>query len=208
MGEYGGATVLFDMDGVLVDSGSSIREGVTAWSKERGLDPATVLEHAHGRTDHDLVRIVAPHLDPVEEAERIQAQEIAHDATVRAMPGAADLLAQMKSQSRSWAVVTSAGRTLALSRLSTLGLPVPRVLVTADDVRTGKPDPGPYLLGAERVGADPSGCVVVEDSPNGTAAGLAAGMAVVAVATTVDPGELARATAVVADVSAAARLLL
>src|SRR5699024_6382541 len=104
VGEYSGATVLFDMDGELVDSGSSIREGVTAWSRERGLDPATVLEHAHGRTDHDLVRIVAPHLDPAVEAERIQAQEIAHDTTVRAMPGAADLLAQMRSRGRSWAV--------------------------------------------------------------------------------------------------------
>lgn len=208
MGEYSGATVLFDMDGVLVDSGSSIREGVTAWSRERGLDPATVLEHAHGRTDHDLVRIVAPHLDPAVEAERIQAQEIAHDTTVRAMPGAADLLAQMRSRGRSWAVVTSAGRALALSRLSTLGLSVPRALVTADDVKTGKPDPGPYLLGAERAGVEPSVCVVVEDSPNGVAAGLAAGMPVVAVATTSEPGELAHATAVVPDVPAAARLLL
>ncbi|WP_017608748.1 HAD-IA family hydrolase [Nocardiopsis xinjiangensis] len=208
MGEYVGAAVLFDMDGVLVDSGSSIREGVTAWARERFLDPAHVLEHAHGRTDHDLARIVAPHLDPAEEAERIQAQEIAHGATVRAMPGAAGLLTEMETRGRSWAVVTSAGRTLALSRLSTLGLPAPRVLVTAEDVEAGKPDPGPYLLGAERVGADPSVCVVVEDSPNGVAAGAAAGMAVVAVATTTGPGELAQATAVVPDVSTAASLLL
>ncbi|MBE3000869.1 HAD-IA family hydrolase [Nocardiopsis sp. HNM0947] len=208
MGEYGDAVVLFDMDGVLVDSGSSIREGLTAWSRERGLDTATVLEHAHGRTDRDLAGLVAPHLDTAEEAERIQEHEIAHDATVRAMPGAVDLLTEMEARGRTWAVVTSAGRTLALSRLSTLGLPEPRVLVSADDVEAGKPDPGPYLLGAERVGAPPADCVVVEDSPNGAAAGVAAGMAVVAVATMSDPGELEHATTVVADVPAAARLLL
>ncbi|WP_017612343.1 HAD hydrolase-like protein, partial [Nocardiopsis salina] len=108
MGEYGDAAVLFDMDGVLVDSGSSIREGLTAWSRERGLDPAAVLEHAHGRTDRDLVEVVAPHLDRAEEAERIEAHEAAHDATVRAMPGAVDLLTEMEARGRAWAVVTSA----------------------------------------------------------------------------------------------------
>ncbi|WP_017612342.1 HAD-IA family hydrolase, partial [Nocardiopsis salina] len=80
--------------------------------------------------------------------------------------------------------------------------------VTADDVAAGKPDPGPYLLGAERVGAPPADCVVVEDSPNGAAAGVAAGMPVVAVATTSDPAELTHATAVVPDVPTAGRLLL
>lgn len=208
MDTYGEATVLFDMDGVLVDSGESIHLGLGAWAVERGLDPASVREYAHGRTDADLVRIVAPHLDPVGEAERVQAHEIAHGATVRAMPGARELLTELTARGRIWAVVTSAGSTLARARLSSLGLPMPKILVTADDVTDGKPDPGPYLLGAERTGTDPTHCVVVEDSPNGVRAGLAAGMSVIAVTTTTDAAELAHATTVVTNTVAVAPLLL
>lgn len=208
MGAYGEATVLFDMDGVLVDSGESIARGLTAWALERGLDVDTVFAHAHGRTDADLVRLVAAHLDPHEESKRIEAHENEHNGTVRAVPGALDLLTGLHAQGRSWAVVTSAGRELARARLEATGMPLPQVLVGADDIDEGKPHPAPYLRGAERMGLAPERCVVVEDSPNGVRAGLAAGMPVVAVATTTDPAHLDHATHVVDDVPAAARLLL
>ncbi|MGW8527257.1 MULTISPECIES: HAD-IA family hydrolase [Nocardiopsidaceae] len=208
MGGYDGATVLFDLDGVLVDSMESVRAGLTAWAAERGLDVDEVLEHSHGRTDIGLARLVAPHLDPVEEARRIEAHEAAAGDGVRALPAALGLLTELDARGRPWAVVTSGGDRIARSRLGTAGLPFPRVLVTADDVTEGKPDPEPYLLGAERMGVSPQRCVVVEDSPNGASAGIAAGMPVLAVATTSPPAELAHATTVVADLAAVARLLL
>ncbi|PDP87865.1 HAD family hydrolase [Glycomyces fuscus] len=208
MGGYDEATVLFDLDGVLVDSTASIRAGLTAWAVERGLDVATVLEHHHGRTDAGLVRLVAPHLDPVAEAPRIEAHEAAAGDGVRAVPGARELLAALDAQGRPWAIVTSGSDRIARSRIGTAGLPLPRVLVTADQVAEGKPHPAPYLLGAERMGAAPGRCVVVEDSASGVRSGLDAGMPVVAVASTTDPGELAHATTVVEDLAAVAALLL
>jgi len=208
VGDYDGATVLFDLDGVLVDSTESIRAGLTAWADERGLDVAEVLEHSHGRTDHGLVRLVAPHLDPAAEAKRIEAHEAAAGDGVRAVPAALGLLTELDARGRPWAVVTSGGDRIARARIGTAGLPFPRVLVTADDVTEGKPHPEPYLLGAGRMGAVPGACVVVEDSPAGARAGIAAGMPVLAVASTTDPADLAHATTVVEDLAAVARLLL
>ncbi|RKS05106.1 sugar-phosphatase [Nocardiopsis sp. Huas11] len=208
VGDFGGATVLFDLDGVLVDSETAIREGLLAWARERDLDPALVLGHSHGRTNAGLVALVAPHLDPETEDLVIEGHEAARGDTVRAMPGAHDLVAALAADGRPWAVVTSGSRRIATARIAAAGLPVPGVLVTADDVTEGKPRPEPYLLGAERMGAEPSACVVVEDSPGGTDAGLAAGMPVVAVASTTARAELARATTVVDDLADVARLLL
>ena len=79
-----------------------------------------------------------------------------------------------------WAVVTSCAPDLARLRLSAVGLPIPEVVVTSDDVSNGKPAPDGYRLGAQRLGVDPAACVVFEDAPPGIAAGLAAGARVVA----------------------------
>ncbi|MFD6951477.1 HAD family hydrolase [Nocardiopsis sp. TSRI0078] len=208
MGVYDEMTVLFDLDGVLVDSAESIRSGLTAWAVERGLDVDAVLAHHHGRTDADLVRLLAPHLDPADEAPRIEAHEAAAGDGVRAVPGARELLAELDGRERPWAIVTSGGDRIAHSRIEAAGLPLPRVLVTADDVAEGKPHPGPYLLGAERMGAEPGRCVVVEDAASGVRAGLDAGMPVIAVASTTGPDDLAHASTVVEDLEAAAELLL
>ncbi|WP_160050913.1 MULTISPECIES: HAD-IA family hydrolase [unclassified Nocardiopsis] len=208
MGDYDGATVLFDLDGVLVDSSESVRAGLTAWARERGLDVDTVLADHHGRTDAGLVRLVAPHLDPVAEARRIEEHEAASGDGVRAVPGARELLAELDARGRPWAIVTSGGDRIAGARIATAGLPRPRVLVTADDVAEGKPHPEPYLLGAERMGTAPERCVVVEDSASGVRSGMAAGMPVVAVASTAAPADLAHATAVVDGLEAVAALLL
>ncbi|KOX22079.1 HAD-IA family hydrolase [Nocardiopsis sp. NRRL B-16309] len=208
MAEFGEATVLFDLDGVLVDSETAVREGLLAWARERDLDPARVLGHSHGRTNAGLVALVAPHLDPEAEDLVIEGHEAERGDTVRAMPGAHDLLAALRGRGRPWAVVTSGSRRIATARIAAAGLPLPGVLVTADDVTEGKPHPEPYLLGAERVGAAPSACVVVEDSPGGARAGLAAGMPVVAVASTTAREHLAHATTVVDDLSDVARLLV
>ena len=124
------------------------------------------------------------------------------------MPFARELLNALDGRGRPWAVVTSGGDRIAHARITTTGLPLPRVLVTADDVSEGKPHPAPYLLGAERMRVPPERCVVVEDSASGVRSGLDAGMPVVAVASTVAPTDLSHATTVVEDLEAVAGLLL
>ena len=86
----------------------------------------------------------------------------------------------------SWAVVTSAGRALAIARLKAVGLPLPAVLVTADDVSPGKPDPGGYLEAARRLSARPERCLIFEDAPVGVRAGISAGAMVIGMTTTFD----------------------
>jgi mannitol-1-/sugar-/sorbitol-6-phosphatase len=113
---------------------------------------------------------------------RIDALEAGDVADVTALPGAKALLAALPSDR--WAIVTSGNHLVATARIQAAGLPEPAVLVTADDVRRGKPDPEPYLLGAQRVGVDPARCLVVEDAPAGLAAARAAGMPAIGVTTT------------------------
>jgi sugar-phosphatase len=128
--------------------------------------------------------------------EQMLAQQAADTGDVRPTPGAHAALAALPDDR--WAIVTSGDRRLAKARIAAAGLPVPRVLVTSDDVRAGKPDPECYLLAAADLGAEPGRCLVVEDAPAGVAAGRAAGMAVLGLLTTYE--DLA-ATYVVADLS-------
>jgi sugar-phosphatase len=94
-----------------------------------------------------------------------------------------------------WAIVTSCTRALAAVRISAAGLPKPRHLVTSTDVKHGKPDPEPYLRGAQILGVLPSACVVMEDAPAGIRAGKAAGARVLALRTTASDAELQQAGA-------------
>ena len=186
--------VLFDCDGVLVDSGASIERAWRRWALERGLDGDAIVAVAHGRRTEDTMRELGLSGDLVAGVELLEGYEIADAPSVHAFPEAAALLAELPPGS--WAVVTSGTRALATSRLAAAGLPLPSVLVTADDVRAGKPDPEGYLEAARRLGCSPADCVVVEDAPAGVQAGLAAGMRVVGLATTHAPVELEAATLV------------
>lgn len=180
--------VLFDFDGVLVDSAAEVERAWGQWAGEYGLDPAMVLAHAHGVATVDTVRALLPDLDAAAEAARIEEREIAYAHRVSAYPGADTLLADLPEGS--WAIVTSGTHSLAAARLDAIGLPVPPVFVTADDVGAGKPAPDPYLLAARRLDVPPDQCVVVEDSPAGVLAGRSAGMPVIAVLTTHDAAQL------------------
>lgn len=175
--------VLFDMDGVLVDSTHVIARRLRAWARGHGLDPATVLAASHGRTLTDLVATVAPALDPQAEAAVLAAQEVVDAARVLPCPGAEAFAASLPRDA--WAVVTSAYRHVAEARLDAVGIARPEVLVSASDVARGKPDPEGYALAAARLGVEPRDCVVVEDAPAGVAAGRAAGCRVIGVAGTV-----------------------
>jgi HAD superfamily hydrolase (TIGR01509 family) len=192
--------VLSDLDGVLVDSGPQIERTWRSFAERHQLDPAYVLAESHGRRSVDLIRLVAPELDAQAEAARVEREEIERVNGLRALPGARELIASVPDGRL--AIVTSGSRPLALARLRAAGLPVPDVLVTAEDVEAGKPDPTPYLRAAELLGVEPAHSLVIEDAPAGVEAGVAAGMTVVAVTTTNDESALRGADAVVPDLHA------
>lgn len=180
--ELRGVALLFDLDGTLVDSTALITSAWTRWAREEGLARESFLGVAlHGRPARDIVHELVP--DREEGAlRRIMEIEASTPGGVRTLPGADRLVTHLGPGE--WAVVTSGSTRIAEPRLAALPAR-PRVVVTADDVRHGKPDPEPFLLAARRLGvADPSRCVVLEDAPAGLAAAGAAGMRSVAVTTT------------------------
>jgi len=192
--------LLFDLDGVLIDSTNCIIRHWATWAGQHGLDVSDVMKVAHGLRTIETMRLVAPHLDIEAEAERHAAREIADTDGIVAIEGALQLLESLPGDA--WAVVTSGGAELATARLRRAGLPVPGILVTADDVLHGKPAPDPYLLGAERLGVAVPQCVVVEDAPAGLQSARAAGMRAIGVASTHSREELHRATVIVERLSA------
>ena len=180
--------VLFDLDGVLVDSRATVEEAWGRFAARHGLDPEHVIANCHGRRTVDLIRLVAPHLDADGEAFLIEQEEVSSAGPIRALPGARELLETVPADR--FAIVTSGSRPLAVARLRAAGLPVPAVLVTAEDVERGKPDPAGYLSAAAQLGVEPARSLVVEDSPAGVDAGLSARMNVIAVLTTNDESAL------------------
>jgi len=191
--------VIFDLDGVLVDSMVVIERHWRQWAIQHNFDAAEIMRVAHGRRTVETIRLVAPHLDAEVEAARFEAGEAFDTDGLVRIDGAARLVRSLPRSS--WAVATSGTRDVAMTRLRHTGLPMPTVLVTADDVKRGKPDPEAYLLASERLGVAPEGCVVVEDAPAGVEAAHAAGMRVIAVATTHAQEKLESADTVVARLS-------
>jgi len=181
--------VLFDMDGVLVDSKAVIERVLQRWAERRGLDREAMLHLPHGQKTSDTVRDVAPHLNLAEEVAWLDAEEERDLAGIVEVRGAAKLVSALAPDE--WALVTSAGRDLAGMRLSAAHVPLPRTIVSGESVKRGKPDPEGYLMGARLLGRKPEECVVLEDAPAGIKAGLAAGMRVIGVATTYDRARLA-----------------
>ena len=172
-----GAAVLFDCDGVLVDSDDSVTAAWSRWAVEHGLLPAEVVAVVHGRRSADTVAALLAEPQRAAALELIDRYEVQAARDVTAVHGAGALLSSMPIEA--WAVVTSGRRELAAARLAAAGLPAPRVIVTADDVRRGKPDPEGYLAAAARLGADVADAIVVEDSADGIRAARAAGVGAV-----------------------------
>ena len=192
------SAILFDLDGVLVDSTKSVEREWRVWAKEHGIDGDAVMAIAHGVRSREVIRVVAPHLDAEAEARKLEDREASDDGLV-VMPGAVELVSAIP-QGR-WGVVTSGTRRLASARLRLAGVPTPEVLVAADDASYGKPHPEPYLKGAERLGLKPEECLVIEDAPAGIQAAHAAGMKVVGFASTYREELLAEADAVISAFS-------
>jgi sugar-phosphatase len=192
------SAILFDLDGVLLDSTRVVAAQYRRWATENGLDPDEVMKAAHGVRTIEVIQRVAPHLDAVAETQKIEKREAAADEVVR-MPGAIELLSSIPKGR--WCVVTSGTRFLAVTRMRKFGVPVPEIMVTADDVKNGKPDPEPYLKGAELLRVKPAECVVVEDAPAGIQAARAAGMKVVSLPSTYPQEELYEADTIVSGLS-------
>jgi len=195
MPEFTCSAILFDLDGVLVDSTRSVERQWRVWAAEHGLDAKMLLAVTHGLRTIETIARVAPHLNVQSEVDRIEAREAADTEGVEVMAGARELVASIPANR--WAVVTSGTRLLATARLNLARIPIPHVLVTAEDVVNGKPDPEPYRKGAERLGLSPSECIVIEDAPAGIASGRAAGARVIALAGTYPAAELGSANAIV-----------
>lgn len=189
--------VIFDMDGTLIDSTPAVARAWTTWAVEQEVTAAAMAGH-HGIPSAGVVRMLLPaerHEAGIERINQLEIDDV-HDIVV--LPGAAEALAALSSAKN--AIATSCTVSLAQARITAAGLVPPSVLVTADDVRHGKPAPDPFLEAAQRLGADPRRCLVVEDAPAGLTGARAAGCFTLAVVTTTPEGDL-EADAIVGNLS-------
>ncbi len=187
------SALLFDMDGVLIDSTPAVARVWHKWAIEHGFNPAEVVSRAHGRPSLTTVREYLPGADYEAENREVERREIEDLEGVVPLPGAVDLLSSLPDDR--WTIVTSCTRRLAEVRLRAAGLPIPQRMITSNDVANGKPHPEPYSKAATLLGFPPSDCIVIEDAPAGIKAGKAARARVIAFTTTVQSSEVRQASA-------------
>jgi len=177
------AAFLFDMDGTLISSTAVTERIYTRWAEGAGVDPAVLLPTIHGVRTIDVIRRLGrPDLDAEAVAHLISSAEKTELDGVKAIPGVHEFLAALPPDR--WALVTSADRELVRVRLAAAGIAPPKVMVTAEDVTDGKPDPQGYKLAAQRLGVDAADCLVFEDAPAGIEAGERAGADVLVITAT------------------------
>lgn len=174
--------LLFDMDGVLVDSTPVVTRVWSQWARERGFDPEKIVHRVHGRPSLTTIRELLPDADHEAENREVERREILDVDGVVPLPGVVDFLASLPSDR--WTIVTSGTKPLADVRIRAAHISPPARFITAQDITIGKPDPEPYLKGAALLGFAPKDCVVVEDASAGVRSAKAAGARVIAVQTT------------------------
>jgi sugar-phosphatase len=182
------AAVLFDLDGVLIDSTPAVERVWAGWAREHGLDPEATVRNAHGRPSIDSIREILPDADAEMENNEVERREIEDLDGVVPLPGALHLISTLPP--KLWTIATSGTRDLAAARIRAAGLPAPAKIITASDITKGKPNPEPYLKAAALLNVPASECVVLEDAPAGVRAGKAAGARVIALRTTSTDAEL------------------
>jgi mannitol-1-/sugar-/sorbitol-6-phosphatase len=185
------SALLFDLDGVLIDSTPAVTRCWAKWAIEHGFNPQEVVRHAHGHPSIDTIRDYLPHADLELENSKMERAEIEDLDGVVPLPGARELLNALPSDR--WTIVTSCTRELAEVRLRAARLCMPERLVTCSDIVNGKPHPEPYLKGAMLLGFPVKGCLVLEDAPAGIRSGKAAGARVIAFRTTAADEDLQNA---------------
>jgi sugar-phosphatase len=171
--------VLFDLDGVLIDSNPAVDRVWSGWAIEHGFDPGEVIRKAHGRPSITTIHEYISGESAEAENKEVERREIADLEGIVPLPGAMDLLRAIPKER--WAIVTSGTYSLATARIRVAGLPEPKNLITSSDIRRGKPDPEPYLKGAAKLGFEARDCVVLEDAGAGVRAGKAAGARVIGI---------------------------
>jgi mannitol-1-/sugar-/sorbitol-6-phosphatase len=182
------SALLFDLDGVLIDSTPAVARVWHAWAVEHGFDPENVVHIAHGRPSRATIGELLPNADMDRENREVERREIEDLDGVVMLPGTDRLLKSLPSAR--WTIATSCTRKLAEVRLRAAGLPIPGTMITSSDVKIGKPDPEPYLKAAAKLGFPASDCVVVEDAPAGIRAGKTAGARVIGFLTTMPRRDL------------------
>lgn len=175
--------LLFDLDGVLINSTPAVARVWREWAIEHGFNPEEVVARAHGRPSLTTVREYLPNADHQVENREVERREIEDLDGVAPLPGALELLSSLPEER--WTIVTSCTRALAEVRIKAAGLPLPKKFVTSNDIVNGKPHPEPFLKGAAVLGFSANDCIVFEDVPAGVRAGKAAGSRVIAFTTTV-----------------------
>lgn len=193
------SALLFDLDGVLADSTPSVVRAWSAWARRVGIEPDELLPKVHGRRAIETIRAARPDLDAEAELATLVADETSDNADTEEIPGARALVSGLPVDA--WAIVTSGTRDVATARLVAARIPIPRVMITAESIERGKPDPDCYLKGAEALGVAPQDCVVVEDAPIGAAAARAAGMRLIALTTTHRADQLEPADLILPDLT-------
>jgi len=176
---------LFDLDGTLVDSKPAVER---AWIKlaQEAQIPLEKMVGLHGIPAEQSLRMLLE--DRSEEeikswVDRIEFLESSDTTGVVPIPGAKNLLNELNERNIPWTIVTSCTIPLAISRVTAAGIEMPDHSVTFNDVKLGKPHPEPFILGAKRIGLNPSQCWVIEDAPAGVKSGKSAGCTVAAVLT-------------------------
>ncbi|HWI72635.1 MAG TPA: HAD-IA family hydrolase [Baekduia sp.] len=200
------SAIFSDLDGVLVDSGAAVEAAWSQWARSHDLDPALLHGRFHGVRSLEVIRDVAPQIDDLAAEAAAVEDLVLLGPAADVLPGAAALLGG--ATGLPFAVVTSCPDPLAARRFRDAALPIPSVLVTADRVTNGKPDPEGYALAARELGIDPADCVVFEDAPAGIAAARAAGARAIGITTTHAAVELRATGAADVAASVAAALVL
>ncbi len=174
------AAVIFDLDQTLIDSAPALAAAYTAWAVRFNLT-AEDLQGMEGTPAEDIVGALIPGPEMAAALASVHELEETTMEGITALPGAARALAILPKDRV--AIATSGSHRVATRRIAAARLDRPGTFITFDDVENGKPSPDPFLLAAQRLGVDPSDCLVVEDAPKGLLGARRAGCATLAVAT-------------------------